>query len=164
MVIYMSIEIGERVKQVRGTLNQRDFAEKLGVSKGSISQIEQGKAMPGGEFLLRIHAAFGVDVTWLLTGMGSQPAVTAASAQTVSAEEACRPYTVADYCGALETQNRADLARTGSVTAREAAERLSRDEQVLLDNYRHLSAQDKAVLKATSDAFASAARVKGKAG
>jgi transcriptional regulator with XRE-family HTH domain len=73
LVIFMSIEIGERVKLVRGELNQRDFADRLGVSKGSISQIEQGKAMPSGDFLLKIHSAFEVDITWLLTGMGNQP-------------------------------------------------------------------------------------------
>lgn len=69
----MNKEIGERIKQVRGSLNQRSFAEQLGVSLGSISQVEQGKAMPGGDFLLKIHASFGVDVTWLLTGMNNEP-------------------------------------------------------------------------------------------
>lgn|SRR5690554_4381763 len=69
----MSINIGERVKHVRGGMNQRAFAEKLGVSNGSISQIEQGKAMPSGEFLLRIHQEFNVDITWLLTGMSNSP-------------------------------------------------------------------------------------------
>lgn len=67
----MGSSIGERVKQVRGALNQRDFAELLGVAKGSISQIEQGKAMPSGDFLLKIKQALDVDMNWLLTGMGS---------------------------------------------------------------------------------------------
>lgn len=31
--------------------------------------MESGKTMPGGDFLLRIHQEFGVDVTWLLTGV-----------------------------------------------------------------------------------------------
>lgn len=69
----MSIGIGARVKQVRGVLNQRDFAESLGVSKGSISQIEQDKAMPSGEFLLKIKTVMAVDLNWLLTGMGNEP-------------------------------------------------------------------------------------------
>lgn len=67
----MEIEIGNRVRQVRtkAGLNQRDFATQLGISSGGISQIESGKAMPGGYFLLRIHQAFSVDITWLLSGM-----------------------------------------------------------------------------------------------
>lgn len=64
----MSKDIGLRVKSVRGGMAQRDFAARLGISNGGISQIESGKAMPGGDFLLRIHQEFGVDVTWLLTG------------------------------------------------------------------------------------------------
>lgn len=49
-------------------LNQREFAAKLSTSSGYISGVESGKTMPGGEFLLRIHQEFGVDVTWLLVG------------------------------------------------------------------------------------------------
>ncbi|HDY5341423.1 TPA: helix-turn-helix transcriptional regulator [Klebsiella pneumoniae] len=69
----MSKTIGERVISVRKVagLNQRDFAARLGVSNGGISQIESDKAMPGGDFLLRINQEFGVDITWLLTGMSN---------------------------------------------------------------------------------------------
>lgn len=75
----MSKEVGARVFQVRQdvNLNQRDFAARIGISSGGISQIESGKAMPGGDFLLKIHQEFGVDITWLLTGMsatGTAPA------------------------------------------------------------------------------------------
>lgn len=66
----MSAEVGRRVQQVRADaqLNQREFASRLGTSSGGVSQIESGKTMPGGDFLLRIHREFGADVTWLLTG------------------------------------------------------------------------------------------------
>jgi len=66
----MSKEIGERVLAVRTNagLNQRDFAAQLGTSSGGISQIESGKTMPGGDFLLRLHEKFDVDVTYILTG------------------------------------------------------------------------------------------------
>ena len=69
----MGKDIGARVKQVRAEMSQRDFAELLGVAKGSVSQIEQGKAMPSGDFLVKIKAATGVDMNWLLTGMSSEP-------------------------------------------------------------------------------------------
>ncbi|MBG6244770.1 DNA-binding protein [Candidatus Symbiopectobacterium sp. 'North America'] len=66
-------EIGLRVKQVRAGsgLNQRDFAAKQGISNGGISQIESGKTVPGGDFLLRIHQEFSVDLTWLLSGLSN---------------------------------------------------------------------------------------------
>jgi hypothetical protein len=31
--------------------------------------------MPGGDFLLKVYREFGADVTWLLTGMGNEPAI-----------------------------------------------------------------------------------------
>jgi len=69
----MSKEIGARVLSVRTStgLNQRDFAAELGVSSGGISQIESGKTMPSGDFLLRVYEKFSVDATWLLTGQGN---------------------------------------------------------------------------------------------
>ena len=69
----MSKDIGERVISVRkkAGLNQREFAARLGISNGGISQIENGKAMPGGEFLLKMDQEFNVDVNWLLTGMST---------------------------------------------------------------------------------------------
>lgn len=73
----MSKEVGARVQQIRADvkLNQRDFAARLGISSGGISQVESGKAMPGGDFLLKIHQEFGVDVTWLLTGVSATGSV-----------------------------------------------------------------------------------------
>lgn len=69
----MSIDVGERVILIRkkAGMTQRDFAARLGISNGGISQIEKGKTMPGGDFLLRIHQEFGVDLTWLLTGVSN---------------------------------------------------------------------------------------------
>lgn len=63
--------IGERVKQVRDKfgLNQRDFAARLGTGAGRISMIESGQNVPGGDLLVRLHAEFGVDLNWLLTGV-----------------------------------------------------------------------------------------------
>ncbi|WP_052702410.1 helix-turn-helix transcriptional regulator [Marinomonas sp. S3726] len=69
----MSKEIGDRVKKVRGDLNQREFAQRLTVSNGSVSQIEQGKAIPSGDFLLKLNKEFEVDITWVLTGLGLSP-------------------------------------------------------------------------------------------
>lgn len=63
--------VGVRVKKVRedAGLNQRDFAARLNVSNGAVSQVESGKTMPGGEFLLRMYQEFGTDITWLLVGV-----------------------------------------------------------------------------------------------
>lgn len=67
----MSKDIGNRVAYIRKELglNQRDFASLLGISSGGISQIESGKTMPGGDFLVRMNQKLGTDLTWLLTGV-----------------------------------------------------------------------------------------------
>lgn len=65
-----SNEVGLRVQRIRNDakLNQRDFGARLGTSSGRISEIESGKSVPGGEFLIRLHQEFNADVTYILTG------------------------------------------------------------------------------------------------
>ena len=62
--------LGNRLYQIRKDkgLSQQAFATMLNTSSGYISEIEQGKKMPGSEFLLSLWRAFGVDLNWFLTG------------------------------------------------------------------------------------------------
>jgi transcriptional regulator with XRE-family HTH domain len=62
--------LGNRLNQVRKDkgLSQQAFAAMLNTSSGYISEIEQGKKMPGSEFLLSLWRVFGVDLNWFLTG------------------------------------------------------------------------------------------------
>lgn len=71
------LDVGDRVRQIRigAALAGRDFAARLGTSAGRISEIENGKSMPSGDFLLRLKAEFDVDLNWLMSGaaFGAQP-------------------------------------------------------------------------------------------
>lgn len=62
--------LGSRLNQIRKdrALSQQAFAARLDTSSGYISEIEQGKKMPGSEFLLSLWRVFGVDLNWFLTG------------------------------------------------------------------------------------------------
>lgn len=62
--------LGNRLNQLRKDkgLSQQAFAAMLDTSSGYISEIEQGKKMPGSEFLLSLWRVFGVDLNWFLTG------------------------------------------------------------------------------------------------
>lgn len=62
--------LGTRLNQIRKDkgLSQQAFAAMLDTSSGYISEIEQGKKMPGSEFLLSLWRVFGVDLNWFLTG------------------------------------------------------------------------------------------------
>jgi transcriptional regulator with XRE-family HTH domain len=41
------------------------FAEKIGISKGRLSEIEQGKTKPSAEALNELRKQFNVDLNWL---------------------------------------------------------------------------------------------------
>lgn len=52
-------------------INQTEFARRLGVSPGFMSDVVRGNKKPGAEFFLLIRKIFGVSLDWLLTGEGT---------------------------------------------------------------------------------------------
>lgn len=52
-------------------LNQTDFARRLGVSPGFVSDVVRGNKKPGAEFLHAVRTTFGISIDWLLTGEGT---------------------------------------------------------------------------------------------
>lgn len=61
-------QIGQRIRQLRGTLTQVEFAHLLGVNRISIVRYEGGERTPDAEFLAAVGERFEVDPMWLLTG------------------------------------------------------------------------------------------------
>lgn len=62
--------IGARIKHIRKSheLNQVSFAQSLGISQGTLSELEKNKFNPSVETLLQLHQKFDVDINWLLMG------------------------------------------------------------------------------------------------
>jgi transcriptional regulator with XRE-family HTH domain len=62
--------IGDRIKQIRkiNGLNQKEFANLIGISQGTLSDIENGKCNPSAETLLSLKMKYSVDINWLLLG------------------------------------------------------------------------------------------------
>lgn len=62
-----------RLSQVitRCCVSQSEFARRLGVSPGFISDASRGVKLPGAEFLCSVRTVFGVSIDWLLTGKGT---------------------------------------------------------------------------------------------
>lgn len=52
-------------------LNQSEFARRIGVSAGFVSDAVRGVKKPGAEFLYAVRTNFGASVDWLLTGEGT---------------------------------------------------------------------------------------------
>jgi transcriptional regulator with XRE-family HTH domain len=55
-------------------LSPSQFAEKTGIQRASVSHIISGRNKPSLEVMLKIYDAFpGVDMKWLMTGVGEAP-------------------------------------------------------------------------------------------
>ncbi|MFC5531002.1 helix-turn-helix domain-containing protein [Cohnella yongneupensis] len=62
--------IGERIKHIRKThdFNQVVFSQMIGISQGTLSDLEKNKFNPSVETMLQLHKKFNVDMNWLILG------------------------------------------------------------------------------------------------
>jgi transcriptional regulator with XRE-family HTH domain len=62
-----------RLKEIRKVMNlkQNEFAEKLGITQASLSNLEHGKAKLTDHHIKIICLSFGVSETWLKIGIGT---------------------------------------------------------------------------------------------
>ena len=61
---------GQRLKRVRGSLGQDEFATRLGSHKNSIGRYERDEREMDQSFLLKLKECFGISVDWLVSGQG----------------------------------------------------------------------------------------------
>lgn len=68
----MTYDVNQRIKSVRQALelSQREFGEKLGVSRSVLNNIESNVVLAKPLFIDHICAVYGVDPIWLETGEG----------------------------------------------------------------------------------------------
>lgn len=59
--------ISERIKSLRlaHSMNQKDFANRIGISQPTLSCYENGTAFPSIEILINIASIFGVSIDWI---------------------------------------------------------------------------------------------------
>lgn len=60
--------LGEKIKSIRkiNKYNQNEFSKKIGVSQGTLSELETDKYLPSLETILSLKSIFHVDLEWLL--------------------------------------------------------------------------------------------------
>lgn len=65
----MSI-IGQRIRTIRKTnnLNQIKFANIIGISEGTLSELEQNKYRPSLDIIIAIKENFNSHIEWLIVG------------------------------------------------------------------------------------------------
>lgn len=64
--------MNQRIKEIRNILNlsQREFGEKLGVSRDVISNIEYGRVGAKKVFVQLLCTTYNINEDWILTGQG----------------------------------------------------------------------------------------------
>jgi transcriptional regulator with XRE-family HTH domain len=76
LVISINLEVcmqlSDRIRKIRQSLkcSQLVFSKALGISRGHISNIETGTAVPSEQLINLICATWAVDKNWLVTGQG----------------------------------------------------------------------------------------------
>ena len=62
--------LGKRLKSIRklNNMTQIEFARLIGVSQGTLSDIEKDRCKPSVDTLVSIRKSFKVDINWLLVG------------------------------------------------------------------------------------------------
>lgn len=66
--------VGERIRSIRGSRTQRAFADSLGISTQALINYERHGRTPKQQILNKISNVYGINVEWLLTGMGAMTA------------------------------------------------------------------------------------------
>jgi len=68
---YVAIDykaLGSKIKHVRGTATQADFAKQFGITRVEVSKIERGEARPTAELLYNISLKHHLSLEWMLSG------------------------------------------------------------------------------------------------
>ena len=89
--------MSDRIKAIRKALglSQREFGERLGVSRDVVSNLEYGRVYPKELTLRHICKLYGVNLHWLQTGEGEMfdvnPDDTAKLQEAISIFQSLRP-------------------------------------------------------------------------
>ena len=139
-------EIYERIRKIRGTKTQGEFAASLGISQRAVCNYESQGRTPRGNILRRICEHYGISEAWLRTGEGPMRAQ-----EGVTPEGGAGHFFAEDAATAMPPDNGPDLLVQ---TLRENADLLRQngDLRVELERQARRIADLEARLAKTSDA------------
>ncbi len=60
--------MGERLRELRGEMTQREFGELLGIGTKTVSRYESNERSPDAELIIKLNVLFGADPLWFLSG------------------------------------------------------------------------------------------------
>ncbi|MEE8479952.1 MAG: helix-turn-helix transcriptional regulator [Desulfobacterales bacterium] len=62
--------IDKRIRIIRGSLEQPEFAKEIGVERNTVSGYENNNIIPSGKALLKLYEKFNANINWLFSGEG----------------------------------------------------------------------------------------------
>jgi len=65
--------MAQRLRAIRGTFTQAEFAHKLGIHKNTLGRYERGESEPDTKIARLLCTLFGVQPHWLLFGSDTEP-------------------------------------------------------------------------------------------
>ncbi len=73
---YIHVQVGQRLRLIRGKFSQGEFARRIGVPFRTYQRYEAGETLPSGETLNQISQKAGKPIDWILKGDGSDESST----------------------------------------------------------------------------------------
>lgn len=113
-------EAGARIRALRGSATQSEFAERLGVNRKTVERWEAGERLPDGQSLLALMTVCGADVNFILTGQGRQP-VAPEAGLSKRAQALLANYEGTDEAGRKIIEGTALMAAKSASAARDKA-------------------------------------------
>lgn len=97
-----NLDTSDRLKIIRGTMTQNEFADSIGVHKNSLGRYERGDSEPDLRVAITICTKFGISPEWLMFGTGPMCPSDAASNPQQTIEQPSVPTKAAGPCPRCE--------------------------------------------------------------
>ncbi|OGQ86875.1 MAG: hypothetical protein A2512_04755 [Deltaproteobacteria bacterium RIFOXYD12_FULL_56_24] len=69
----IKMKLGDRIKQIRGVMSQKDFGALFGITANTLRRYELDENPPDADFISALCKHYETDANWLLFGLGHPP-------------------------------------------------------------------------------------------
>ena len=126
------MDIGDRIRKVRGKTSRADFAQQLGIHPQTLYLYEKGKRVVDVDLIQQLCAKFAVPVEWLIFGEGQLQTVKDDGDGHLREELAERDARIAERDARIqELQNELISVQAGALKAYELAVDAMRSEATI---------------------------------
>lgn len=109
------MNIGDRIKRLRGKESQASFSKHVGIPKNTLGRYERNEIFPGGEAIAQLCTSLNIDANWLVLGKDgdsknfTKPPVPLSGGEDPHAENAVQAF-IQEAMSALDLPAQEDVA------------------------------------------------------